>query len=76
MKPHALLDHLVKELHLKSDAQLSERLDCAPPVLSKIRHGRMPLTSTFILLVHEKLGISVARIRSIAANEVNQEKSA
>jgi hypothetical protein len=41
--PNNLLDTLIKHLHLKNDAALSRALEVAPPVISKIRHRRLPV---------------------------------
>ena len=75
-RPHPLLDHIHHTYRIKTDAVLSKLLKVSPPVISKIRHGRLKVTPTFILSVHETFGMPVADIRRIAANEVNQEKSA
>jgi hypothetical protein len=41
--PNRLLDTLIENLRLKNDAALSRALDVAPPVISKIRHHRLPV---------------------------------
>ena len=41
--PNNLLDSLIEKLHLKNDAALSRALEVAPPVISKIRHRRLPV---------------------------------
>lgn len=41
--PNALLDALMEKLRLKNDAALCRLLEVAPPVISKIRHKRLPL---------------------------------
>jgi len=41
--PNRLLDTLIERLRLKNDAALSRALEVAPPVISKIRHGRLPV---------------------------------
>ena len=56
-KKHALLDHLTEKLGLKNDRQLSNYFDVYQPVLSKIRHGKLPVSGNFILLIHEKTGM-------------------
>jgi hypothetical protein len=38
---NALIDVLIKTMSLKNDAALSRVLEVAPPVISKIRHGRL-----------------------------------
>ena len=41
--PNNLLTGMIKILKLKNDAALSRALEVAPPVISKIRHGRLEL---------------------------------
>src|SRR5471032_812695 len=40
--PNHLLDILLGKMQLKNDAALSRLLEVAPPVISKIRHHRLP----------------------------------
>lgn len=63
--PHALLDALMKELSLKNDAALSCALEVAPPVISKIRHGRLPVGATILISMHELTGKSIAELRAL-----------
>ena len=65
--PNHLLDVLLERHGLKNDAALARVLDLAPPVISKVRHGRQPLTPTFILNIHETLHVPVEEIRSLGA---------
>ncbi|MBC7414692.1 MAG: hypothetical protein H7327_07135 [Herminiimonas sp.] len=65
-KPNHLLDTVVEHLRLKNDAELSRALEVAPPVISKIRHGRLPVGDNFICRVHEATGVSVAHVRRLA----------
>lgn len=52
VKPHALLDFLKRESELKNDAALSRALKVSPPVISKIRSGRLRLGAELILRIH------------------------
>lgn len=61
----ALLDYLLKTTGAKNDARLGRLLQLSPPVISKVRNGRLNVTDSFILRVHESLGISVRQIRAI-----------
>ncbi len=60
---NALLDAMIAELKLKNDAALSRALDQAPPVISKIRHGRLPVGDTIIISLHELSDWPVKRIK-------------
>lgn len=62
-----LFDHLIRVESLKNDAELARRLKVAPPVLSKIRHGRLPVGPTLIINIHETFGLPVATIRDLMA---------
>jgi hypothetical protein len=60
---NALLDTMIAELNLKNDAALSRALDQSPPVISKIRHGRLPIGDTIIISLHELSDWPVKRIK-------------
>jgi transcriptional regulator with XRE-family HTH domain len=59
-----LLDTLKEKYDLKNDAAISKALEVAPPVISRIRNGRMEPSADIILRIHEKLGMPVADIRA------------
>ncbi|WBS05534.1 hypothetical protein OU994_15225 [Pseudoduganella sp. SL102] len=61
--PGRLLDTLAERLNAKNDAALSRALEVAPPVLSKIRHGRLPVGATILLRMHEASGIPIRKLR-------------
>lgn len=64
-----LLDTLIIELGLPTDAALCRELGRRTSEISKMRHGALGLTSSFILSVHENVGWPVARIRELASAE-------
>lgn len=63
--PNKLLDTLIEKLKLKNDASLSRLLEVAPPVISKIRHGRLPVGASILIRMHEVTGMSVAELREL-----------
>ena len=63
--PNHLLDVLQGNLHLKNDAALSRRLEVAPPVLSKIRHRRLPVGASLLIRMHEVTGLSIRDLRDL-----------
>ena len=65
LPPHALLDHIVEKFQLKNDAALSRFLEVAPPVLSKVRSGRLNLGGMMIVRIHEKTSMSIADIKAL-----------
>lgn len=63
--PNILLDNLQTYLQLKNDAALSRALEVTPPIISKIRHARLPVGGAILLRMHEVTGISVASLRAM-----------
>lgn len=61
-----LLDYLRREYKLRSDAALAERLEISQPVISKLRTGRINLTPSIILRIHDAFDIPIAKIKRIA----------
>lgn len=48
--PNNLLTGMIKKLNLKNDAALSQlHWKMAPPVISKIRHGRLPVGASLLI---------------------------
>lgn len=58
-----LLDAIIKEFELKNDAHLAKKLGVMPSRISKMRHGALSVTDSFILVVYDKTGWSIERIR-------------
>ncbi|WP_219117101.1 hypothetical protein [Janthinobacterium sp. UMAB-56] len=61
-----LLDTLMEKLGLKNDAALALTLEVAPPVISKIRHGRLPIGATILIRAHEATDIAIRELKAIA----------
>jgi hypothetical protein len=61
--PNRLLDTLLQNLSLKNDAALSRALEVAPPVISKIRHHRLPVGASLLIRMHEVSGLSIKDLR-------------
>ena len=51
--PNHLLDILLGKMQLKNDAALSRLLEVAPPVISKIRHHRLPVGASLLIRMHD-----------------------
>lgn len=60
---HPLLDAIKQEFKLPSDAYLARFLEVSAPMISKVRSGATPVTSDFILAVHDATDWSIKRIR-------------
>ena len=63
--PNRLLDTLVERMKLKNDAALSRTLEVAPPVISKIRHRRLPVGASLLIRMHEATGMSIRELRDL-----------
>lgn len=63
--PNRLLDFMMENLKCKNDAALSRALDVAPPVISKIRHQRLPISAALLIKLHELTGLPVRELREI-----------
>ncbi len=61
--PNNLLDSLIEKLGLKNDAALSRALEVAPPVISKIRHRRLPVGASLLIRMHEVSDLSIKELR-------------
>jgi hypothetical protein len=59
------LDLLIKTMKLKNDAALSRVLEVAPPVISKIRHGTLPVGATLLIGAHEESGLSIREMKAV-----------
>lgn len=54
----------------KNDAALARALEVAPPVISKIRHGRLPIGASLLIRMHEVFDVSIRELKRIARAEV------
>ncbi|WP_019140482.1 hypothetical protein [Noviherbaspirillum massiliense] len=63
--PNNLLESLIKKLNLKNDAALSRALEVAPPLISKIRHRRLPVGASLLIRMHEVSELSIKDLREL-----------
>lgn len=61
--PDRLLDTLIEQLQLKNDAALARALEVAPPVISKIRHRRLPVGASLLIRMHEVSELTIRDLR-------------
>jgi len=59
------LDLMIEKLRLKNDAALSRALEQAPPVISKIRHGRLGIGDTLTIGCHELTEMPIREIKAL-----------
>jgi len=65
MTQSEFIDKVINELNLKNDAALSRMFEVAPPVISKIRHNRLPVGATIRIKFHEATGWSFPKMREM-----------
>lgn len=63
--PDNLLGSLITRMNLKNDAALSRALEVAPPVISKIRHRRLPVGASLLIRMHEVTNLSIEELRAL-----------
>lgn len=63
--PNNMLDLVIEKLQLKNDAALSRSLEVPPPVISKIRHRKLPVGAALLLRLHEVSELSVRELRDM-----------
>ncbi|NDP60049.1 MAG: hypothetical protein GZ090_11905 [Oxalobacteraceae bacterium] len=63
--PDRLLDTMIKAMALKNDAALSRRLGVAPPVISKVRHRRIPVSADLLIRLHEHSEMPIKQLKSL-----------
>ncbi|HEV7816549.1 MAG TPA: hypothetical protein VGP06_15795 [Janthinobacterium sp.] len=63
--PSRLLDHMTQKMQLKNDAALSRKLEVAPPVISKVRNRRLPVSASLLIRMHEVSGVEVKAMREV-----------
>jgi hypothetical protein len=61
--PDNLLTTLIHKLKLKNDAALSRALEVEPPLISKIRHRRLPVAASMLIRMHEVSDLSIKDLR-------------
>lgn len=70
--PDNLLGSLIGKLKLKNDAALSRALEVSPPVISKIRHRRLPVTASLLIRMHEVSALSITELRELLGDRRNK----
>lgn len=64
-KKHLLLDTIMREYKLKTDAELGRFLELKASQISKLRHNRLPVGAETILRVHDVTGWEIKRIKGM-----------
>lgn len=72
--PNNLLDSLLERMKLKNDAALSRALEVAPPVISKIRHRRLPVGASLLIRMHEVSDLSIRELRDLMGDRRTKQR--
>jgi len=70
--PDNLLASIIGKLRLKNDAALSRALEVAPPIISKIRHRRLPVGASLLIRMHEVTDLSIKELRELMGDRRNK----
>lgn len=70
--PDRLLASLTENLSLKNDAALSRALEVSAPVISKIRHRRLPVSASLLIRMHEVSKLSIRDLRLLMGDRRNK----
>lgn len=62
---NAFIDLLIDTMTLKNDAALSRVLEVAPPVISKIRHGRLSVGASMLISAHEESRLTIREMKDV-----------
>jgi len=73
--PNRVLDAIISRLRLKNDAALSQLLEVAPPVISKIRHSTLPIGATLLIRMHEESDYSIRELRALMIRKGSEAAS-
>jgi plasmid maintenance system antidote protein VapI len=60
-----LFDKIIDDNWLKNDAALARYLEVNPPVISKVRHGKLPVGASMIINIHKRTGLSILKIEEL-----------
>lgn len=62
-KAAQLLDAILNEKGFRTDSELAQALDIEPANLSRLRHGRRPVSDGMVICVHELTGWEIRDIK-------------
>jgi hypothetical protein len=74
--PNALLDAVSEKLGAKNDAALARALEVAPPMLSRIRHNKLPVGASLLVAMHELTGASTRDLRALMGDRRQRFRAA
>lgn len=71
---HPLFDKVNDKMKYKYDSQLARMLGVKQPIISKIRHGKAPVSAAIMITIHKKVGLSILEIERLIAEGAKNEK--
>lgn len=67
--PPGWIDRLREMKQLRSDAQLCRVLQVPPPMISKIRTGRISVSAGLMIRIHEVFQLPISELRKMMAEQ-------
>jgi transcriptional regulator with XRE-family HTH domain len=67
--PPGWIDRLREMKHLHSDAQLCRVLQVPPPMISKIRTGRINVSAGLMIRIHEVFQLPISELRRMMSEQ-------
>lgn len=61
----AMLDALMENLNVTSDAALSRKLMVPPPVISKLRNNKIGVSAGLLVRIHDVTGLPINSVRTM-----------
>jgi plasmid maintenance system antidote protein VapI len=68
-----LFAYLFKKFKVKTDAELAEKLYASGASISRMRNNHKYLTAKLILIIYDKTGLSIEKIRQMAVENVDEK---
>ena len=63
--PNRLLDALIMRKKLKNDAALCRVLQVSPPLISKIRSGKLSISADVMIRMHDVFEMQISELRQL-----------
>lgn len=63
--PNRVLNYMLEKYSLRNDAALSRLLEVAPPIISKIRHRKIPIGASLLIRMSDISGTPTRDLRNI-----------
>jgi len=70
----AMLDALMANLKVTSDAALSRKLMVPPPVISKLRNNKIGVSAGLLVRIHDVTGMSINKVRAMLGLPIPQPR--